>query len=415
VKKISILLTATMCLISGEFCLSEETEPEITNFWRCASPTDGFWRLNDKLAPSGIEIGLGLTSVYQANAKGGASTNDRRGRYVGRYDLELSADLEKLLGIKGGSLFIHGWGGWPDTEGIDGHSVGSAWGINALSVGNRSMDIVEFFYEGPFFSDNLTLAIGKLDFTGIFDASEYADDECYQFLNASLVDDPAIPFPEPGLGLMLKWDLTDSWYLMTGVADAQADSRETGFRTTFYKEDYFFYALETGKTLKLDSTNGLMPGTYRAGMWVDGQEKERFSNSKIHRNDTGFYISCDQMLYKENTDIEDNQGLGGFFRYGWADSKVNEITNFWSAGLQYQGLFEGRNEDVLGVGFAHGTFSDNATDYIEDYESALEVYYNAQLAPWLSLSPSIQYIANPGGAENIRDAVVLGLRVRMEF
>lgn len=69
----------------------------------------------------------------------------------------------------------------------------------------------------------------------------------------------------------------------------------------------------------------------------------------------------------------------------------------------------------MGAGFAHGTFSDNATDYIEDYESVLEVYYNAQITPWLSLSPSIQYVANPGGAENIRDAVVLGLRVQMEF
>jgi len=416
VRKSSILLITAMCLISGGFCLSEETNREVTDFWRGASPTDGFWGLNDKLVPSGIEIGLGLTSVYQSNVHGGASTNDRRGRYVGRYDLELSAELGKLLGIEGGSLFLHGWGGWPDTEGIDGHSVGSAWGINALSVGNRSMDIVEFFYEGPFFGDNLTLAIGKLDFTGIFDASEYADDECCQFLNASLVDDPAIPFPEQGLGFVLNWDITDSWYLMAGVADAQADSRETGFKTTFHNKDYFFYAFETGKTLNMDSANGSMPGTYRIGMWIDSQDKERFSdNGQTHRDDTGFYTSCDQMLYKENANIEDTQGLGVFFRYGWADDKVNEVTNFWSIGLQYQGLFEGRDEDVMGVGFAHGTFSDDATDYIEDYESVLEVYYNAQVTPWLSLSPSIQYVANPGGGKNAKDAVVIGLRAQMIF
>jgi len=418
VKKSSILLIAVMCLIPAGFCLAEDRKSEISDFWKCDSPTDGFWGLNDRLAPSGIEIGLGLTNVYQTNVHGGLSTNDRRGRHVGRYDLELSADLEKLLGIEGGSLFLLGWGGWPDTEGIDGHSVGSAWGINALSYGNRSMDIVEFFYEGPFFAEDLTLAIGKLDFTGIFDASQYADDECSQFLNASLVDDPTIPFPAQGLGIVLNWDITDSWYLMGGIADAQADSRETGFRTTFHDEDYFFYALETGKTIDIDSANGPMSGTYRFGMWVDGQDKERFSNGQRHRDDTGFYTSCDQMLYKENSSPEDTQGLGGFFRYGWADSKYNSITNFFSLGLQYQGLIEGRDEDVLGIGYSRGFFSDNdSASYPEDYESVLEAYYNVQVSPWFVVSPSIQYVANPsdGAGTKTSDAIIMGLRLTMIF
>ena len=156
-----LLSIAGICQATG----SEDNSEVVYDFWKCASPTNGLWGLNDKLAPSGIEIGLGLTSIYQANVKDGTSTNDRRGRHVGRYDLEMSMDLEKLLGIEGGSFFVHGWGGWPNTEGVDGHSVGSAWGINALAVGNRTVDIVEAFYEGPFFSNNLTIAVGKLDFT----------------------------------------------------------------------------------------------------------------------------------------------------------------------------------------------------------------------------------------------------------
>ena len=92
---------------------------------------------------------------------------DRRGRHVGRYELGMSADLEKTFGIEGGSFNITGWGGWPDTEGIDESSVGSAWGINSLAYGNRTLDIVEFFYEGPLFSDNWTISVGKMDFTGI--------------------------------------------------------------------------------------------------------------------------------------------------------------------------------------------------------------------------------------------------------
>lgn len=414
-KKLGCLLIISMVLIPVQVALAQETQSDSTDLWQCTHPTHGFWGLNEQLEPSGVELGLSLTSLYQANVHGGLSTNDRRGRFIGRYDLEMTIDLETLLGIEGGSIYMLGWGGWTDTEGIDGHSVGSAWGINALTYGNRTLDVVELFYEGPL-TDNVTIAFGKMDFTGVFDASAYADDECTQFLNAALVDDPAIPFPAQGLGFVLNWNITDTWYLMGGIADAQADSRETGFRTAFHKEDYFFYALETGKTITLESANGPISGTYRLGMWGDGQEKSYLYNGRTHRDDIGFYTSCDQMLCKENSDPDDTQGLGTFFRYGWADSKYNSITNFYSFGVQYQGLVEGRDDDLLGIGFARGHFSDRAvSSYPEDYESVTELYYAAKLTPWMTLSPSVQYASNPGGASGVSDATIFGLRALMIF
>jgi porin len=382
--------------------------------------TDGFFGLDDKLASSGIETGLGASQIYQQNVRGGLSKHRRAGRYTGSYDFELSADLEKLLGLETGTVFLHLEGGWPNTEGIDSVSVGSAFGVNADAIGNDAILVKQFFYEGPVFSDNLTLTIGKIDFTGVFDQSSYADDEVTQFLNAAFVDNPTIPFPAYSLGVVLNYDLTDSLYIRAGVADAQADNRETGFRTAFYDEDYFFYALETGVASQLSSANGPMPGAYRAGMWVDGQDKSRFSNGKNYRDDAGFYVSCDQMLYKENSAPEDTQGLGVFARFGYANSDLNELGNFWSLGFQYQGPIDGRDCDVLGLGFARGIFSDYAgandgAGYTDDCENALELYYNTQIAPWLNISPSVQYISNPGGNRAVSDAVVLGLRVQMIF
>ena len=405
--------------VLGFLALARICQAENNSTWEQETLTSGFWGLNDQLADKGVELGFSITSIYQANVKGGTSTHARRGRHSGSYDLELSADLQKLLGFEAASIYMLVESGWPDAEGIDGSSVGSAFGINADAIGNDAMLVKELYYQGPVFGDNLTLVIGKIDFTGVFDATAYADDECTQFLNAAFVDDPTIPFPQYSLGVVLTYDLTDSWYVMGGVADAQADDRETGFRTTFHKEDYFFYALETGITSELNSANGPMPGTYRVGLWNDSQPKANTDYAdagKSYRDDVGFYLSFDQMLAKENSDPEDSQGLGGFFRYGYAPSKKNDITNFWSLGFQYQGLLEGRDKDVLGVGFAHGTFSKRASStYTDDHESALEVYYNARITPRLSLSPSIQYIGNPGGDKTVSDAVVLGLRAQMTF
>jgi porin len=408
-----LLNLAGVCMGGNEEYLSDSF---CYDFWERETLTNGFWGLDDILTDSGIEVGLGVTNIYQQNVKGGLSTHNRKGRYTGSYDLELSADLQKLLGFGRGTVLVHIEGGWPDEESIDGLSVGSAFGVNADAVGNDAILVKQFYYEGPVFNDNLTLMIGKIDFTGVFDCSAYADDECTQFLNAAFVDNPTIPFPQYSLGAVLTLNLTNLWYLTGGIADAQADGRETGFRTSFCGEDYFFYALETSITRQLNSANGLMPGTYRIGMWNDPQPKANSDSSKEYRDDVGFYLSCDQMLIKENAEAEDCQGLGAFFRYGYADSKRNDITNFWSFGFNYQGLLGGRDDDVLGAGFAQGIFSDkDSLTYTDNYESVLEVFYNAQVTPWLNISPSIQYIANPGGAEGVSDAVVFGVRIQMIF
>jgi carbohydrate-selective porin OprB len=273
--------------------------------------------------------------------------------------------------------------------------------------------------------DTLRLRLGKLDITGgfehhgcpvSFDCSSYANDESSQFLNNALINNPTIPFPGYGLGAVLYWNPIEWWYASAGIADAQADARETGFRTTFGGEDYFLYIFETGVSPRLDSANGPLQGTYRIGLWNDPQPKANSDGTKNYRDDVGFYICCDQVLAKENSDPEDSQGLGAFFRYGYAPSKRNDITNFFSFGFQYQGLIDGRDDDVLGVGFAQGIFSDSAdTTYTDDYENAVELYYNAQVAGWLNISPSVQYIANPGGNKAASDAVVLGVRVQMTF
>ncbi|MHC4115272.1 MAG: carbohydrate porin, partial [Planctomycetota bacterium] len=188
------------------------------------------------------------------------------------------------------------------------------------------------------------------------------------------------------------------------------------FRTSFHKEDYYFYVFETGITPRLASDKGPLQGAYRVGIWYDPLPKANADGIKNYRDDAGLYLSFGQTLAKENSEPGDTQGLGAFFRYGYAASKRNNITNFFSAGFQYEGLFEGRDEDVLGIGYAHGTFSDSAkTTYPEDYESVLELYYNAPVTGWLNVSPSVQYVTNPGGSKAAKDAVVFGLRMQMIF
>ena len=420
-----VLLSITALLIFVGICQAGNEQSRIDNIRERETLTNGFFGLNDDLADKGIEVGLGVTNIYQQNVRGGISKHRRAGRFSGSYDLELSADLKKLLGIEEASVYMLTEGVWSKSAGIDAPSVGSVFGVNGDARARRSIDITELWYEQAFLDDSLRIRLGKMDLTGgfehhgcpvSFDCSSYANDETTQFLNGALINNPTIPFPDYGLGVAVHYNPAGFWYLSAAAADAQADIRETGFRTTFHKEDYFFYIVETGITPQLRSDKGPLQGAYRLGLWYDPQPKANTDGGKNYRDDTGVYLSFDQMLAKENTDIEDSQGLGGFFRYGYASGKRNDISNFWSLGFQYQGLLDGRDDDVLGLGFAHGTFSNSAdTTYTDDYESAVELYYNAQVTSWLNVSPNVQYIANPGGSQALSDAVVLGVRVQMRF
>ncbi|MEN6427217.1 MAG: carbohydrate porin [Phycisphaerales bacterium] len=380
-----------------------------------AASTGGFRGPSDKLANHGIEVALGATNLYQANARNGLDTRQQSGRLSGSYDLEIATDIEKLLGLRGLGLFVHGEGGWPDAKGIDEAMVGSVFGVNADATGDRSLDLVEVVLEWSLGDGSFALRVGKMDFGGVFDTSEYANDETSQFLNGALVNNPTIPFPDYCLGATVCANLTDAWHVAAGMGDAQADGRETGFRTAFHGPDYFFYALEMGLLAEWAAPQGPLPGNYRLGLWYDPQPKAHSSSGRERRDDVGIYASVDQMLLKENDDPEDSQGLGIFARYGCADGERNNLRGFWSVGLQYQGPIESRDEDVLGLGVALGLFSGWADDSFEaDHESVVELYYRLHASRRMAVSPGIQYVSHPG-SRGPDDAVVVETRAQIDF
>jgi porin len=384
--------------------------------------TDNWFGFGKQLTERGIEIGLSATQVYQLNLHGGLAMHRRAGRYTGSYDLELAADLETLLGIPGASIYAHAEGSWSD--GLSASSVGDLFGVNGDAAGDRAVDLTELYWEQAILGDRLILRAGKMDLTGgfeckgcavAFDTSMYAGDETSQFLSAALVNNPTIPFPEQGMGVAVYASPVEWMYVAGAVADAEAVAAETGFNTAFHSPNHVFTIAEAGVVPEFGSPNGDLVGAYRVGVWHDGRPKTRWNDpASEKRDDVGFYVTIDQQVFRENADPADRQGAAVFARYGYAHDDVNEIECFWSVGGQYRGPLPGRDEDVLGVGFAQGLLVE-AAGFDRSHESVLEVYYNTQVTPWMSIAPSLQYIWNPGGVSGVSDAVVVGLRCQIAF
>lgn len=121
------------------------------------------------------------------------------------------------------------------------------------------------------------------------------------------------------------------------------------------------------------------------------------------------YIGASQLLVSKGGSGE--QGLGAFLRLGYARDNPNGVETFLSVGGQYRGLFPGR-DDILALGWAQA-FTDD-TRFSASYEGVLELYYRGDATPWLSLSPHVQYVVNPG-SEDISNALTLGLRAQVTF
>ena len=147
------------------------------------------------------------------------------------------------------------------------------------------------------------------------------------------------------------------------------------------------------------------------------------------------YGLIDQTLWREAN--SDTQGLSTFTRVTYnPQTERNLVTWYFDAGLAYVGLFDGRPDDIIGLGLGWAKFTpylngpisaqNNSSDTqspLPKPETLIELTYQAAVSPWLTLQPFFQYSINPGGkapmpnnpSQAIPNATVVGLRANVAF
>ncbi len=195
------------------------------------------------------------------------------------------------------------------------------------------------------------------------------------------------------------------------------------------------------------SASGL-PGTVKLGAWVHTGRfaDQRFDQAGgligaggaplLHAGNVALYGIVDQMLWRVPGPGE--RALNGFARVSVAPSDRNPIDLYVDGGFTFKGLFAQRPDDTAGLGLAYGRVSPQAAAAdrdlvaltgmpmpVRDFEAAVELTYQFQLADNWLLQPDLQYIVHPGGhiasplaptsAAPIPNALVFGLRHVVRF
>jgi len=393
--------------------------------WTTRYLTGDWGGARTRMEDNGISLQLVSHTQFMVNMHGGLETKNGND-FAASYNLELGFDLDKM-GLVSGAEFVFEAKGTSGGEisDFDKEKIGALFKTNADAKEEEPIFLDKWWWRQRLSNGRIEFRLGRIETEkDLFDVNSVAGHEDKQFMNKALVVNPTIPH-KLSLGAYVVLYPTDWMYVKAAIMDPEARDRRTGFDTAFHGPDRAQVFCELGLTPELDAAKGKLKGRYLVGSWYDPGPKEVFfdaldgARAKRYRNeDVGIYFGFEQLVWKENDNLKDKQGLSIFGRYGYAHGDINLIEHFWSTGGQYAGLIPSRDEDILGFGVAQAILSDQYRDEIHsraDRETVYELYYAYHVTPWCIISPDFQYVVNAGGDKDSRHATVAGLRLQVAF
>jgi porin len=426
------------------------------------------------------QAGLQFTFTYYGDSFGNPSGGVAQGPgYDGRFGTIIDADLEKLAGWSGAAFHaslhqIHG------TQ-FSANNLDNLMTVSGIEA-PPSTRLFNLWVEQKF-GTQTSLRVGQFTAAQEFLVSQNAN----LFVNSTF-GWPVLPaqdlpsggpaYPEATPGVRLQFTPNDQLTLRAAAFNGdpagpgsgnpvQRDPFGLAFRVNdpplFIVELAYAYGQEqagsarenpnqeghSARASARQSSASDLPGTVKIGAWV---HTGSFADQRFdaqggllavsggpplqHPGNYAFYGVVDQMLWRvaEGSD----RGLSFFLRGTAAPSDRNPIDLYADGGFTFKGPIASRPDDTVGLAVAVGRVSPQAAAYdrdivaatgtrmpVRDFEAAIELTYQWQLATNWFVQPDLQYILHPGGnipsplnsnsPSPIPNALVFGMRTTMKF
>jgi len=389
-------------------------EPANGEGWLARSHLTGRWGgARDELEARGVHLFARYTAGFWSNLRGGF---ERGTLYEGFARFGLDMDLAPLLEWEGGRIYAD-WlsyhGGQPSTELV------GAFDTTFLSnhEAETSFRFYNIYLEQQWLDGKLKIKGGQLAADDDFFVSEYAGsllNATFGFLGMGRVQQigPFYPLAAPGVYAAVRPGA--GWFAHAGayVADVGEDEfGNHGFDWDFSNGGFYLgeFGIERGLFGR--------PGRYYLGAAGTTASVADFSTLGEVGGKAAIYGVMDQALWVEAGEPK----LGSLLRFQYLLSDDSDVVQWYvDGGLELRRPWAGRPDDALTFGFAGLCFGDDyvavrrsSGEDVSDSQSSFELVYRAQLAPWFSVQPDIQYFIDPHYSR--RNAFALGLRVVVDL
>lgn len=313
----------------------------------------------------------------------GAEVYDNELNLIARQDIFRSVPGSLSLNIWG--QFANSLGG--RTAGRFQTDLGILSPLNGGNSGpdtsNQILQMLAIEYTTP--DERWRFQAGKLALRTLVNLNRYANGDSEMFFSPMLGNNPVVPYTALlGLGFFGEYR-SDLWRLSAVV---RAPDTELGLSSDAWQAGDRGYIVEGALTPNIP---GWGEGVYRLTWSLDE------ANATFPRMET-WSISADQ-------DFGDR--IGAFVRYAKADTTFRDFKRRAALGLQIKKPM-GLTHDRIGIG---GWWGD-PTDPALREERGIEVFYNAQITPYLQITPDIQVVFDPANS-TANSEVVIGLRLRL--
>jgi len=410
------LAIAVFCgLVASNSAFAEdEKAPD----WNAETLSGDWGGARSSLYDKGITVELTHKSDILANTSGGVA----RGAVVLMHsEAAVNMDLGKLAGWDATTAFVH-YHVQHGNKSINNYT-GSFAGVDNIETGISTGQFYQAWLQKNSADDSLSVLAGLY----AIDSEFYVTETSGLFLqppygmSAEMAqtgqNGPPI-FPMGALALRVKY-ASSGYYVQGALTDGVPGNPNNphGTHIRLDKGDGSLAVVEFGAdtTEEGGAFNKTALGLWRYSARADDLMDVDALGNPLRRTDQGFYFLAERTLRAEPNDPA--QGLSGFIRFGTVNKDVYQADWSGSAGLIYQGLFDGRDDDTAGITVttSHAGSKYRQLNSSDSSETVVEVTYRAQLKPWFALQPTLQYFHNPNMDSALRNAWIAGARVEINF
>jgi porin len=407
---------------------------------------------------AGVELGINDIAETLSNPAGGIK---QLTIYQGLVTASLKVDLDKIATWPGASFYVDGY--QISGRGLSRKAIGNLLAVSTIEA-LPSTRLHDLWLQQVFLDGQASFRLGQIALDDEFYISQYAANfinstfGCPDILSTDLPSGgPCYPFAVPGARLRVAptTGLTLSAVAFNGnpapSGRGNPQVRNSGGTNFLVGEGGSLVITELAYAFDTEPISSLQLSDVKLGTWYHTANfpdlrrdtlgrslADPTSNgiAAIHGGNFGLYLILDKMLWRRPDTA--TQGLAGFIRVGDAPPNRNLISLEVDAGLTFKGLFPDRELDLLGVAASYARIGNaarrldrdevlftGAGGILHDYETVLEITYQARIAPWWTLQPDLQLVFHPGGhialpslappTRPIPNALVLGLRSGITF